>query len=438
LPDKRLTVILLATSTRWEALIKNEEPAGGGGTPKNKRIDFGGFFVFLNSYRWLNWVLAVVLLVAKVAPPTPAAVTITVYSLVFIYNFLFTWRSRDIEKILRRYPALIAVDVLFCFAIVLAYGWRSPFTAYGFSPVMMAGFLFGVEGGFVAAAVCGAGYALSVALKGPAWAKIVQMGLLDQELFQVFDYFLVAIFFSYPASLAEKLRRSNNELIAAQAEVERLTLAKERERLAGDIHDSVTQSLLSIDMLLGDSIKAVRGDEQMSKRLGLAKEAAQKARDEIRSAIDDLFDDRYSSKTLCELAEHALTLAKQNHDLAGELILGGEESSLGLEAKKALFLILSEALSNCIKHARAARVDVSLDFKACGLTMEIVDDGEGFSDAEAKRGYGLRMISHRAEALNGACEIVSELGLGTRVTVTIPLSRDTGLKSEAEPEATSP
>lgn len=438
MPDKRLEVILLFAINPLEAQIRTEGPADDVGAPKNKRIDFGSFFVFLNSYRWLNWVLAIVLLVAKVTPPTPVAVTIAVYSIVFVYNFIFTWRSRDIEKMLRRYPVLISVDILFCFVIVFVYGWRSPFTAYGFSPVMMAGFLLGVEGGFVAAAVCGAGYALSVALKGPAWAKVVQMGLLDQELFQVFDYFLVAIFFSYPASLAEKLRRSNNELVAAQAEVERLTLAKERERLAGDIHDSVTQSLLSIDMLLGDSIKAVKDDEQMSKRLGLAKEAAQKARDEIRSAIDDLFDDRYSSKTLWELAERALTRVKQNHNLVGELILGGEEANLDPEAKKALFLILSEALSNCIKYARAARVDISLDFKAGVFTMEIVDDGEGFSDVEAKRGYGLRMISHRAEELKGACEIVSGLGQGTRVTVTIPLSRDTGLKSEAEPEATLP
>ena len=362
------------------------------------------------------------MLVAKVTPPTPAAVTIAVYSIVFIYNFIFTWRSRDIEKILRRWPALISVDVLFCFAIVLVYGYRSPFTAYGFSPVMMAGFLLGMEGALVVAAICAAGYALSVTLNGPAWAKIVKDGLLDQELFQVFDYFLVAIFFSYPASLAEKLRRSNVELISAQAKVEQLTLTKERRRLAGDIHDSVTQSLLAVGMILADAGKACSEDEQLSRRLGLAREATAKALDEIRLSIDDLFEDHYASQPLVELAGTAVDSLRRNHDIQATFVARDSDVELQPETKKALCLILQEALSNAIKHSRAERVDVSLIVEPTLITLEIVDDGDGFLADKVDRGYGLKMMSHRAEGLLGKCHISSELGKGTSIIATIPVS----------------
>lgn len=387
---------------------------------KSHQTEGGTFFVFLNSYRWLNWVLAVVLLVAKVTPPTPVAVTITVYSLVFIYNFIFTWRSRDIERLLRRWPALISIDIIFCFAIVLVYGWRSPFTAYGFSPVMMVGFILGIKGGFFVAAVCAAGYALSVITRGPAWDRIVSMGMLDQELFQCFDYFLVAIFFSYPASLAEKLRRTNAELVAAQAKVERLILTKERERLAGDFHDSVTQSLLAVGMILTDASRARLEDKQLSKRLALAREANAKALEEIRLSIDDLFEDHYAAQPLAELAGSAVNDLRQSHNIQATFVAPESDGDIDPETKKAFCLILQESLSNAAKHAHAGRVDVSLVVGPTSINLKVVDDGEGFSVDGVDRGYGLKMMAQRAEGLRGKCHIFSEPGKGTTVIATVP------------------
>ncbi|MDP1808359.1 MAG: sensor histidine kinase, partial [Actinomycetota bacterium] len=224
------------------------------------------------------------------------------------------------------------------------------------------------------------------------------------------------------ASLAEKLRRSNNELIAAQAKVERLTLTKERQRLAGDIHDSVTQSLLTVGMILTDASKAYSADKQLGLRLGLAREATAKALDEIRLSIDDLFEDRYASQPLAELAGTAVDSLRQNHDIQATFVARDSDVDLEPETKKALCLILQEALSNAIKHSRAERVDVSLVVEPNLITLEIIDDGEGFLVDEVNRGYGLKMMSHRAQGLLGKCHISSELGKGTSIIATIPVS----------------
>lgn len=385
--------------------------------------DGSSFFVFLNYYRWLNWGLAVVLLIAKVAPPTPIAVTISVYLSVFIYNAVFTWRSRDIEKMLQKYPALIAVDILFCFSIVFVYGWRSPFTAYGFSPVMMAGFVFGMRGAFTVAALCAAGYGLSVTMRGPTLARIIAMDMLDQELFQVFDYFLVAIFFSYPASLAKKLRKSNKELVAAQDEIERLVLAKERRRLAGDIHDSAIQSLHGANMLLGVAIKESRGHApEMVQHLDLVKEALNQTLAEIGTAVDDLFDDRLDERSFCCIAQKAMSSFKRKHQIESRFCATGCEIKLSSENKKALYLIIQEALSNVAKHSGARFVDININYGVDELTLAIKDDGCGFDVTDAtRRGHGLDMLSMRARELGGTVKIDSNTGRGTAIVVTAPI-----------------
>ncbi len=402
---------------------------------ENKRIDFGSFFVFLNSFRWLNWALAVLLLYVGATPKMPPAITIAVYLSVFLYNCLFTFWSAKLERALRKFPALLLADIIFCFLLLVAYGWRSPFTVYSFSPVMLAGYLYKVQGGFIAAALTALAYGLSVALNGYTWEQIKAMGEVDGHLFHYFDYFLVAIFFSYPAVLAEKLRQSNKELTDAQAQIERLALAKERQRLAADIHDSVTQSLFSINMTLEDAAKACAGDEKLSRRLNLAREAAARALSEIRLAIDDLFGDRYASQSLRELAGRALQNLRQHHDLAANLVFSGTEVHLEPEIKKELYLVLQEALSNVLKHAQASRVDVSLDSKEYALTLEIIDDGEGFCAEDAECGYGLKMISRRIQGMSGVCEICSVPNEGTRIVVRVPLPVALGV-SAPEPQTT--
>lgn len=384
-----------------------------------------GFFVFLNLFRWLNWLLALVLLYLRATPEVPAAVTIGAYGSVFILNGIFTFWPHNIESALKRRPQLILFDWLFCAALVYAYGWGSPFYVYSFSPVMLAGYLFGLRGAFAMAVAGAAGYLASVSLSGHNWQEIVDRGEIDTHLFQVFDYLLVAVFFSYPVILAEKLRVANRELVWTQGKITRLVLAKERQRMAQDIHDNVTQSLLGVNLLLDEFLEKNQDDPRLTNQLSLAKEAAATAMVEMREAVDDLFTDRLDRLTVREIIEQALEKARQTHGLKATLDFTGREPGLALEIKKALYLIIQECVSNAIKHAHANSIEVDLIFDPKELRVAVTDDGCGFQKKSEASGNGFKTIGERLAALRGTCRISSQPDLGTKIEVMIPLTLET-------------
>jgi signal transduction histidine kinase len=86
-----------------------------------------------------------------------------------------------------------------------------------------------------------------------------------------------------------------------------------------------------------------------------------------------------------------------------------------------LFRIVQEALRNAARHAGATRVDVSLNSAKGGLRLLISDNGNGFNPAKKQGGIGLSSMRYRARAIGGTCEILSELGGGCRIVVSVPL-----------------
>lgn len=179
-----------------------------------------GFLVFVNSFRWLTWLLAVVLTLLKVTPKFPWEWTLALYSLVFLYNLAFTFFPARIESWLRRWPPLILLDVAFCTFLLGVYGWRSPFTIYSFSPVLLGGYLWQITGGFIIAALMGVGYLLVEPINGYSWAELKRLDYMDSHIAHFFNYFLVAVFFSYPTYLWLKLDKTNKGLKDARSKLE--------------------------------------------------------------------------------------------------------------------------------------------------------------------------------------------------------------------------
>ncbi len=379
-----------------------------------------GFFTFLILYRWVNWLLAAVLLYLQATPETTTTTLIAVYGSAFFYNLMFTvWPSR-IERAMRRYPWLLAGDVVFCSLLIMAYGWRSPFWIYSLSPVMLGGYMFRAWGGFISAALMAGGYGLAVSLTGYTWSELDGRGFIDSHLFHFFDYFLVAIFFTYPAVLADRLRRSNAELREAQLKIERLVLDKERQRIASEIHDGVTQSLMGLNLLVEDALKKST-EEPVIERLGLAQEAAAKAINQTRLAIDDLFEERLSYRRLSELADDVFGDLGRVHNIQASLAVEGEEVEIPVDIKKALYMILQEVVGNVVKHAGATRIEAKLRFNAGDLELSVSDDGSGFDVDRAATGYGLTTISNRVSEIRGTFELDSLAGRGTNVLICVPL-----------------
>ncbi|GAA1262929.1 GAF domain-containing sensor histidine kinase [Pseudonocardia aurantiaca] len=197
----------------------------------------------------------------------------------------------------------------------------------------------------------------------------------------------------------------------------------ERRRLAGDIHDGISQRLVSLGYHLDAAARTLHNDPAYAaQQLALARELADITVDEARIAIGGLrppvLDD-------LGLAGGLASLCRTVPDLHCELDLG--EDRLPEHVEIALYRIAQEALQNVQKHARATSVHVRFATRAGSARLDITDDGGGFDLASAgelpvgdRIGYGIRSMAERAELVGGTFTVRSKMGSGTRISVSVP------------------
>ena len=203
----------------------------------------------------------------------------------------------------------------------------------------------------------------------------------------------------------------------------------ERRRLAGDIHDGISQRLVTLSYRLDAAAQAAKSIDDRSaltEQLDRARELADLTLQEARAAISGLrppvLDDLGLSGGLASLAR-SIPQVDVRTDLA--------DVRLPDHIELALYRIAQECLQNVVKHARAteARLTFTVDTGDNGdvARLEIVDDGVGFDTLEhplgsdEMGGYGLLSMAERAEIVGGRLNIRSRPGSGTAVTATIPV-----------------
>ncbi|HEX9176725.1 GAF domain-containing protein [Mycobacterium sp.] len=197
----------------------------------------------------------------------------------------------------------------------------------------------------------------------------------------------------------------------------------ERRRLAGDIHDGISQRLITLSYWLDAARRAV-GDnpDAVAEQLEKARELVELTLQEARAAIGGLrppvLDDLGLAGGLASLARSIPQL-----DLEVELA----DSRLPDHIEIALYRIAQECLQNVVKHAKASTAKLTFAVDGATARLEIVDDGVGFDTFEhplggdEMGGYGLLSMAERAEIVGGRLNIRSRPGAGTAVTATIPL-----------------
>lgn len=201
------------------------------------------------------------------------------------------------------------------------------------------------------------------------------------------------------------------------------TQEAERRRMSGDIHDGISQRLISLSYHLDAASHAVVDDPgEVAAQLTQARELLNLALDEARSAISGLrppiLDDLGLAGGLASLARSTPQL-----DLDVDLA----DHRLPEHVEIALYRIAQECVQNIVKHARATVAGLRFDVHDGTARLEVTDDGVGFdaSMTSAKRdgmgGYGLRSMVERAELVGGRLRIRSRPGGGTTVTVSVPL-----------------
>ncbi|WP_448392811.1 GAF domain-containing sensor histidine kinase [Mycolicibacterium sp. XJ879] len=199
----------------------------------------------------------------------------------------------------------------------------------------------------------------------------------------------------------------------------------ERRRLAGDIHDGISQRLVTLSYRLDAAARAA-DPAVAAEQLGTARELVELTLQEARAAISGLrppvLDDLGLAGGLASLAR-SIPQVNIDVDLA--------ETRLPDHIELALYRIAQECLQNVVKHANAttAQLTFAVDAgrSAPVARLEIVDDGVGFDTFEhplgsdEMGGYGLLSMAERAEIVGGRLNIRSRPGTGTAVTATIPL-----------------
>ena len=223
------------------------------------------------------------------------------------------------------------------------------------------------------------------------------------------------------------MRQLSQQLVAAQEE--------ERKNLSRELHDHVGQMLTALRMEIGriDRLRLsgdrVRPDSSLeaSPRSGIAGAVA-----ECRKLVDDMV------RTVRDLAlglrpsmldDFGLQPALEWHvrdfgrrfGIPVELSVDGDLELLPEQHRTCVYRSVQEALTNCVRHSRASRIDVSVVRKGDGLTVTVADDGVGFNPEQRAGGLGLRGIEERVRDLHGILTIRSAAGAGTTLTMTVPL-----------------
>jgi signal transduction histidine kinase len=196
---------------------------------------------------------------------------------------------------------------------------------------------------------------------------------------------------------------------------------EERNRLARELHDSVSQALYGI--ALGTRTARILYDRDPAKviePLDYVKSLAQAALTEMRALIFELRPESLENEGLVMALTKQAESVQARHGIQVEVELG-EEPSYPIEMKEAIYRIAREALHNIVKHANATQVKLCVSQDNTTVTLEIHDNGKGFDPGGKFPGHlGLQSMRERAERLNGTITIESAPGQGTHIRVQIP------------------
>jgi PAS domain S-box-containing protein len=203
---------------------------------------------------------------------------------------------------------------------------------------------------------------------------------------------------------------------------EQAAVLEERQRLARDLHDSVTQSLYSLTLLTETSRRAAQaGDlESVESYLGRLGEVARQALKEMRLLIYQLRPPVLEREGLVGALQQRLDAVEGRAGVETRLLVG-EDVQLTAPVEDALYRIALEALNNALKHAAATSVMVWIHTAGERAGLEIADNGRGFDPAAVRDrgGMGLINMQERAEKLGGTLTILSVPGEGTRVLASV-------------------
>ena len=241
-------------------------------------------------------------------------------------------------------------------------------------------------------------------------------------------YALVLLSLGY-AWYRYRLREATREIVMNLRIAEARSAEREdfRKRSAADFHDESGAKLTRINLHTGLARRHAKDDAELGGHL----EHIERAQRELSAGIRDLIwsmdpgrDTLYD--VLDRLAAFALSLfdgTETSFKVEGRTE-DHKDVKLGMEQRRAITLIMKEAMNNCAKHAQAAHCVLRVSFKDDVVSLQLKDDGRGFDTAHAERnGYGTHTMPERARSVGAVLRIESIPGEGTGVSLLLPMPR---------------
>ena len=224
-------------------------------------------------------------------------------------------------------------------------------------------------------------------------------------------------------ALLADLQRAYQQLETYAARAERLAAVEERNRLARDLHDSVTQTLYGLTLSAEAATRrlAAGSAAEAAEQVRELRETALQAQREMRLLIYQLRPPLLEQEGLAGSLRARLGAVEGRAGLATSLAVEGD-GRIPIAVEDELDRIAQEALTNAVKHARASRIAVRLRLHDGRAELDVADDGVGFDPAAPRTGagLGLRGMEERAARLGGRLAVESSPGRGTRVTAEVP------------------
>jgi len=202
-----------------------------------------------------------------------------------------------------------------------------------------------------------------------------------------------------------------------------LSIVEERNRLARELHDSVTQKLFGLTLTAEAAATMIDRDTTGAKaQLQRLQELTREAMDELRSLIFELRPPDLDADGLAGALRKHVDVMRALHPTAIDLDVDAAASTCETARDREVLRIAQEALHNALRHAGATHVAVRLRGHDGTLALEVSDDGAGFDPADAEvrgRHLGLTSMEERAERLGGRLEIASAPGAGATVRLEV-------------------
>ncbi|WP_336776861.1 sensor histidine kinase [Paenibacillus sp. MMO-58] len=197
---------------------------------------------------------------------------------------------------------------------------------------------------------------------------------------------------------------------------------EERQRLARELHDAVSQQLFAISMTATAVSRTIERDWERAKRqVQLIEEMASVAQSEMRALLLHLRPVHLDGKNLAAALTALVDELKQKVPMTIDLDVD-DSITMKPGAEDHLFRIAQEALSNTLRHSKAESMEIKLHRKGPEVRMLLKDTGIGF-DLEAKKqtSYGLLTMEERVNELGGYLHMISKPGEGTSIDIRVPI-----------------